>query len=66
MKTKSDDGLEWLRDIRRDMAAEFAHDPKKIGEHIRKLQREHPERLYRRAVENSAPALHDKPKPYRA
>ncbi len=63
LKTKTDDGLESLREIRRSMAAEFGNDPKKPGEHIRKLQQQHPERLYRREVESAALVLNDKPKP---
>ena len=63
MKTKTDDGLEPLREIRRNMAAEFGNDPRKLGEHIRKLQEQHPERLYRRKTESAALVLNDKPKP---
>ncbi len=47
MKTKTDDGLEWLREIRRKMAAKFAHDPKKAGAHHRKMQQRYAHRLYR-------------------
>jgi len=32
MKAKHDDGLEWLRDIRRRLAKKFDHDPKKAGD----------------------------------
>lgn len=39
MKTKHDDGLEWLRGIRRKMAKEFTCDPKKAGEYYRKMAR---------------------------
>ena len=31
MKTKYDDGLEWLREIRRKMAVRFEHDPRKAA-----------------------------------
>jgi hypothetical protein len=37
MKAKHDDGLEWLREIRRKMAKEFNFDPRKAGEYYRKL-----------------------------
>lgn len=65
MKMKTDDGLEWLREIRRNMAEEFENDPKKLGEHVRKLQQTHPERLYRREVESATAVLNEKAKPYK-
>ena len=49
MKTKHDDGLEWLRDIRRRLAKRFDHDPKKVGEYYRSLQERHASRLYKRS-----------------
>jgi hypothetical protein len=36
MKTKHGEGLEWLREIRRKMAAKFNHDPRKAAPIIRK------------------------------
>ena len=33
-KTKHDDGLKWLREIRRKMAEGFGHDPKKAADYI--------------------------------
>ncbi|MEW6302042.1 MAG: hypothetical protein AB1705_01130 [Verrucomicrobiota bacterium] len=54
MKTKRDDGLEWLRTIRRKMAAKFGHDPKKASTHYQKLQRRYANRLYRRGHELAA------------
>ena len=48
MKTKHDDGLEWLREIRRTMAAKFDHDPRKAAAHYQKMQRRFTGRLYRR------------------
>jgi hypothetical protein len=48
MKAKHDDGLEWLRDIRRKMAKEFNFDPKKAGEYYRKLARRPGIKLYKR------------------
>lgn len=35
----TDDGLEWLRDIRRDIAAEFGNDPHRIGDHLREMEK---------------------------
>ena len=34
----SDDGLEWLREIRRAISAEFDHDPKKYGDYLREQE----------------------------
>ena len=48
MKTKHDDGLEWLRAIRRKLAAEFHHDPKQMGRHYREMQRQFKGRIYHR------------------
>jgi hypothetical protein len=48
MKTKHEDGLEWLREIRRTMAAKFDHDPRKAAAHYQKMQRRFTGRLYRR------------------
>ncbi len=46
-KPLRDDGLEWLREIRRQFAAECNCDPYEMGRRIRERQREHPERIYR-------------------
>lgn len=48
MKAKYDDGLEWLREIRRKMAKEFNYDPKKAGDFYRKMARRPGVRLYKR------------------
>lgn len=44
---KRDDGLEWLRKIRLEMAAECNFDPFEMGRRSRERQRAHPERIYR-------------------
>ena len=51
MKTKHDDGLEWLREIRRKMAAKFDHDPHKAAAYYQKMQQRYASRLYRRDTE---------------
>jgi hypothetical protein len=51
MKTKHDDGLEWLREIRRKMSAKFKHDPRKAAAYYQKMQRQYAGRLYRREQE---------------
>lgn len=48
MNPKHDDGLEWLRDIRRKMAAKFDHDPRKAAAYYQKMQLRYADRLYRR------------------
>jgi hypothetical protein len=53
-KTKHDDGLGWLREIRRKMAAKFDHDPRKAATYYQKMQRRYADRLYRRDHEVSA------------
>ena len=42
-----DDGLEWLREIRREISTEFGHDQSKIGDAIRKREMEARQRLVR-------------------
>ena len=54
MKAKHDDGLEWLRAIRRRLAKRFDHDPKKAGEFYRALQKRHASRLYKRGQQVAA------------
>ena len=54
MKAKHDDGLEWLREIRRKMAAKFDHDPRIAAAYYQKMQRRYASRLYRRAHEAAA------------
>ena len=34
-----DDGLDWLRDIRRRISAEHGHDPQKYGDYLRELEK---------------------------
>ena len=48
MKTKHDDGLEWLHEIRARLAKKFDHDPRKAAAHYRAVQKQHSGRLYRR------------------
>jgi hypothetical protein len=54
MKMKHDDGLEWLREIRRKMAAKFDHDPRKAAAYYQTMQRRYTNRLYRRDDEAAA------------
>ncbi len=54
MKTKHDDGLEWLREIRRKMAAKFDHNPRKAAAYYQKMQRRYADRLYHREHEVAA------------
>ena len=40
-----DDGLEWLREIRRQMAAEAGNDPRVMGEKLRELEKRFEHRM---------------------
>ena len=40
-----DDGLEWLRDIRRQMAAESNNDPRQLGDKLRQMEKKYSKRL---------------------
>ena len=51
---KHDDGLEWLREIRRKMAAQFDHDPRKAAACYQIMQRRYTDRLYRREAIDDA------------
>ena len=42
-----DTGLEWLRDIRRQMSAESNHDPRIFGQKMREYQEQFKGRLVR-------------------
>lgn len=35
----NDDGLDWLRDIRRKITAEYSHDPHRLGAHLREMEK---------------------------
>jgi hypothetical protein len=54
MKTKHDDGLEWLREIRRKMAGKFDHDPRKAAAYYQKMERRYAGQLYRSENEVTA------------
>lgn len=42
---RPDDGLEWLREIRRQMAAEAGGDPRVMGGKLRELEKQYGHRL---------------------
>lgn len=42
-----DDGLEWLRELRRQISAEFDHDQKRIGDYLREREKEYGDRVVR-------------------
>ena len=44
-KVPRDDGLEWLRTIRRQMAADANFDPLEMGRRLRELELEMPDRV---------------------
>jgi hypothetical protein len=37
--TTPDDGLDWLRDIRRNIAAKFGDDPHRLCDHLREMEK---------------------------
>ena len=43
--TTRDDGLDWLRAIRRQMAAEANYDVSEMGRRLREIEREMPDRV---------------------
>ena len=44
---EDDDGLEWLREIRRQMAAECNYDPYEMGRRLRERERASGRQFYR-------------------
>ena len=42
-----DDGLEWLREIRRKITSDFGHDQKKIGDYLREREAQLGDRIVR-------------------
>ncbi len=45
MKREEDPGIAWIRDVRHKISVEFEHDPKKLGDHLRELEKKYAERL---------------------
>jgi hypothetical protein len=41
-----DDGLEWLREIRRKLSAECNHDPFEMGRRLREREKEYKGRIF--------------------
>ena len=46
-RPQKDDGLEWLREIRREISAEFDRDQKRIGDYFREREKEYGARVVR-------------------
>lgn len=46
-RSQKDDGLEWLREIRREISAEFDHDQTRIGDYLREREKEYGNRVVR-------------------
>lgn len=60
---EDDDGLEWLREIRRQMAAECNYDPYEMGRRLRERERASGRQYYRTErvlvpVEDEAQGVH--------
>ena len=63
--TKHDDGLEWLREVRRKLAKKFNYDPKIAAAYYQRKQKESGARIYRPEVPagsglHACDVLHDK------
>ena len=46
-RPQKDDGLEWLREIRRQISADFDHDQTRIGDYFREREKAYGERVVR-------------------
>ena len=44
---RHDDGLEWLRDIRRKLSAECNHDPFEVGRRLREREKQYKGRIFK-------------------
>lgn len=42
---EEDPGIAWIRRVRHEISAEFGHDPKKMGDHYRELEKKYADRL---------------------
>lgn len=40
-----DPGIDWIREVRHKISAEFGHDTKKIIEHYRELEKKYADRI---------------------
>ena len=45
MTEREDPGIAWIRDVRHKISAEFDHDPQKLAEHYRELEKKYTDRL---------------------
>ena len=45
MKHEEDPGIAWIRNVRHKISAEFDHDSKKLGDHLRELEKKYADRL---------------------
>lgn len=45
MKHQQDSGIAWVREVRHKISAEFDHDPQKMGDHYRELEKKYVDRL---------------------
>ena len=46
-RPQKDDGLDWLREIRHQISAEFGHDQKRLGDYLRQREKEYGDRVVR-------------------
>lgn len=53
MKSNEDHGIDWIRKIRHEISAKFDHDPKKLGDHYRELEKKYADRLVSNPTETT-------------
>ena len=59
---KDIDGLDWLRVIRKKIAADCHYDPKIMGDYYRRIQKQYEHRIVRNPYEGSDKTLFKKDK----
>jgi hypothetical protein len=55
IEEEEDAAMKWIRDVRHKISAEFDHDPKKLGDHYRELEKKYANRLVRTPVPKHDP-----------
>ena len=52
---KPDPTIDAIREVRHQISASVGHDPKKLVEHYRQLQKRHPSRVVSRSAAHTKP-----------
>ena len=56
---KDIDGLDWLREIRRKMAADCHYDPKIMGDYYRRIQKQYEHRIVKNPYDDHKTLLQE-------